>query len=240
MKISRIYLALALLPAIGSFSASALPLPAPVGPVQLSINLQDQVAEYELVSTSTNRTSTQTNITSNYKSTVSSGKVDAAGMLYLLSNSFNTNFPPGAKLVLRGSGADFGFFVADSTGTNLILNTSPILTISSDASVFSGSEKVTETFKGGTTTYSGNNTESYTAHFTISYNDNTFTTADGKHSIFQLSGVGSSKVSENIGTGKTSDTVNINLAGSGTFRDESSVILQGSLKVTLSGILVIL
>jgi len=71
------------------------------GPVSFKLTASAQSWDYVPVSIKTNHTSTVTNVITTSKSTVTNLAVDSEFILRLLENSFNTNFPAGARLASR-------------------------------------------------------------------------------------------------------------------------------------------
>ena len=86
-------------------------------------------------------------------------------MLRLLENSFKTNFPDGAKLIMSGSGG-FSFLVVDKGGSNVLLNASSVLSISNNLSLQSGVETYTLTTSPTGLRASGNNTQTFVEYAT--------------------------------------------------------------------------
>ena len=226
-----------LLAAIPLFMLLATPVRAliPVGasgPVTFHLTASAQNQSYANISNATNHTSTSTNTVAKYKSSVTNNVISNAGILGLLANSFNTNLPPDAKLVMSGL-TSFSFFVMDKTGTNLLLTTGDVLSIVPSQSVNSGAETFVLTTTGVNTIASGNDTEVFTDYVTLSYNDGSQMTADGTSTQFQLTGLLRSSYSRNILTGKMTVSATLQGAGGGTIRNKEC-ILKGTLGGALS------
>jgi hypothetical protein len=219
------------------FRAQAVTLPI-YGPATFNFTASTQNLFYIQISNKTNHTSTSTNITLVEKSTVSSFVFNSAYVLNLLTNSLNTNLPAGAKLFIKGSSSSFYFYVTDSTGTNIVLDTtavSPVLQLEAPAQTTAGSYTLITSQTASGNTYSGNDTEVYTSYMLISYDDSAKTTGDGTHSLFELSGMLVNKYSENIATGKFKESVSLSGAGGGMIRNKSAV-LKGTLTGQLAGV----
>ncbi|MGD0615678.1 MAG: hypothetical protein ABSA69_09590, partial [Verrucomicrobiota bacterium] len=163
--------------------------------------------------------------------------IDSAFILSLLENSFKTNFPSGAELIMRGVGS-YSFLVVDSTGTNLLLDAGSVLSIADNVSVDSGRERLIQRTSRTGTAVSGNNTERVTEYATLTYDDTALTTKDGTPTNFQLSGILVEVFSENIGIVEATQSVVLRGAGTGTIRGKINVILKGTVTATLSGVLV--
>lgn len=94
-------------------------------------------------STSTNHTSKATNVVSKYSGKTTSMTFSDVDLLELLTNSFKTNFPAGAKLATDGDG---NIQVVDKTGTNVLLtNITSVLNINSVNDMESYSSSYTTT-----------------------------------------------------------------------------------------------
>jgi hypothetical protein len=208
------------------------------GLVVTRLTASAQNLQYAPISTRTNHSSTVTNITTVYKSSVTNFGINSDYLVRLLENSFNTTFESGAKLAMSsGSGFHF-FYVADSTGTNILMDLSTNLFIGSmsgEQTQNSGTELATTTLSGTGTTTGGSDVETYTETVLVVYDDTGLTTKDGTHSKFQLNCVLVRKLFLNLATQKIRETVKLQGAGYGTIRDKS-VQLEGSMMATLSGL----
>lgn len=189
-----------------------------------------------ITSVRTNHTATTTNITTVTKSKATNAPIDSEYILSLLANSFKTNLPSGAKLIMSGA-EGFSFLVVDSSGSNVLLDASGVLSISDNLSVESAVETFIQTTSRTGTRNSGNSTETFTEYATLNYNDTALTTADGTHTSFQLSGVLVDMVSTNIKTIKTTESVTLHGTGAGTIQGKNNVILKGTVTATLAGVL---
>jgi len=227
-------IALSTLFATLAFHAEALP-PSPVGPATVSLTATFQATTEDLIKSSTNHSTTTTNSSYLYKSTTTNLTISSPDILNLLANSFNTNFPAGAKLVLRGSSGFYVFFVSDSTGTNLLLNVSSVLSMTRVTVVYSGQGRLMVKSTSATSTVSGNDTESNTVYAKIGYDDSTLTTGDGTTTTFELAGVLTSKYSRNFSNNNVTDNVTLNVGGGGTIRGVPNGVIQGTIKCKLAG-----
>jgi hypothetical protein len=70
---------------------------------------------------------------------------------------------------------------------------------------------------------------------TVTYDDTALTTTDGTHTSFQLSGILVDMISVNEKTFKTTETITLHAAGTGTIRGKANIILKGTTNATLSG-----
>src|SRR5262249_27042012 len=73
----------------------------PIGPATFKLTAFTQGLNFSQVSSKTNQSSTSTNVTTVYKSTVTNSVFDSTDMLNLLANSFNTTFAPGSQVAIR-------------------------------------------------------------------------------------------------------------------------------------------
>jgi hypothetical protein len=153
--------------------------------------------------------------------------INSPFVIQLLTNSFATNFPAGAKLLMN-CGADPWFFVVDSRG-NVLLNVSSVLSITAGSSVNSGSELI----PNGTTTAS--DTEKFTVTATLSYNDLALPVADGNHSNFQLSGLLLRTRTSDSARGNFHDVIMFQGAGTGIIRGGPNAIVNGVVRATVAG-----
>lgn len=227
-------LALATLLALPKITAGAVPISA-AGPVTFNLQSAAQNLDYKLISLKTNHTATVTNKIYAYKSTTTNFTINASYILNLLTNSFKTNFPPGAKLVLRGGPTYFSFAVADKTGTNVLLNVSSVFSVTTKASIASGMENEIQTTTASNTSYSGNDTESYTVYETMEYDDSALSTADGTTTTFELDGILTTKYSRNLASDKNTSVVNAQAGGGGTIRGVENIVIEGTIQATLTG-----
>jgi hypothetical protein len=203
------------------------------GPVAFKLTALTQDLEYDLVRSGTNRTSTTTNTSSTFKSTVTNYVIDSHGILGLLTNSFNTNFPSGAKLAIAGAG-QYSFDVVDATGTNIVFSIATnVLCLNIGASVNSGTAIFVQSQDAAGGKNSGGDMETSTDFATLVYNDANLPTTDGSLSSFQLSGILSEKTSGNIETGRFGRSISLKGAGGGTVRGRNEV-LQGTVIATMS------
>lgn len=221
--------------ALMAFNTRAVPLGAS-GTATFTVTAFAQEYSGVTASVRTNHTTTTTNVTTITKSKATNAPIDSKFVLRLLANSFKTNFPTGAKLIMSGVGA-YSFFVVDSSGSNILLDASSVLSIVDNVSVNSGISTFIATTTRTATKYSGNNTQAFTEYVTLTYDDATLTTTDGTHTNFQLSGILADMYSENVRTAKTTESVTLHGAGTGTIQGKTNIILKGTITATLSGIL---
>lgn len=175
----------------------------------------------------TNIVGSTTNSTYLFKSFFTTTNLTAGWLLNLLTNSYNTNFPAGAKLLLRGSSGYYSFAVSDSTGTNVFMYTDPILSSEQQGLINTG---VLTRSTTNQTSFTGNDTETFTAAITFEYDDYGWITADGTHNHFTISCLVESKQSRNLGTGSATENVTMNLTGGGY-----NGVFTGTIRATLTG-----
>ena len=195
----------------------------PIGPVTFKLTLSGQNQSYAQISSRTNVSATATNITSLLKSSFTNMPINNARLLAMLTNSFNTNFPPGAKLAFRNN----QLLVMDATGTNLVLDLAPILSIDAGNSVWSGQEKYVTTYNASGTFYSGNDNETASRSITLHYDDTAMTTADGTHVEFSIQGISLARQSRDIKTYFMKTSFVFSGTGEGTFKG-TPVIVRGT------------
>jgi hypothetical protein len=210
------------------------------GPVAFKLTASAQNLDRALVSATTNRSATATNITLVSKSTITNCILDSRFMLELLQNSLNTTFPTGAKLAVTRVGDDFIMpYVADSTGTNILLGNLTNLffgVMQGAPTLRSGSEvQVTKITATGTAS-SGNATETTSDFIVLGYDDTGLITRDGTHTWFQCSGVLTRKSSRNLASDKISDAIKLEGTGYGLLRDQP-VLLKGTVTAVITGTL---
>lgn len=211
--------------ALGAFAASAVIAFGPTGPATFQINALTQSTPYNLVSSKTNSTATSTNIMRAYSATVGSASFTTSDLLTLLTNSFNTPLPAGSQIGINSG----SLVVVDATGTNVVLNLSPVLTNTFNEGV--GSDKQTEivTINQSGSSLSGNLTQTVTYDVTIYYNDASVTPGDGIHSNFQLRGLLVEKVNLNLKTNVKKINFQFQVSGGGSVHGVTT-ILDGTIK----------
>jgi len=208
------------------------------GPLTLKLMATAQGLDNATVSKS-NSTPKGTTVTVVSKSTVSNSFVQSAGFLALLENSFNTNLPNGAQLVLSRSGPFYRLWVTDVTGTNIVLNLITnffIGTIANEQPVQAGLQTtITKTGNAGESV-SANAAYTVTEAVVLGYDDTGLPTRDGTHTKFNVTFLLTRKSSENHVTQQFKDTVKLQGVGNGIIHDQN-VILQGTASASVSGVL---
>jgi hypothetical protein len=205
------------------------------GALTISWTVTQQQEANTLVSSTTNHTTKATNYVSTYKAKTATSTFANASLLKLLENSFNTTFAAGTRLATDQSES---VYVVDKTGTNVVLDISPVLSVNKTTQLRADSYSSTVSVpKSGVTTTNITGSETLTAYGDLTYDDSSLTTADGTHSTFQFSGVSTYTADVNKNSGHANFSVQ-NGAGSGTIRDIPSLISKGtysgSAKVTVN------
>jgi hypothetical protein len=228
---------LVLLALLMTFSMSGAQSLLNSGP--LTVKLMASFQSLDNSSTSkTNSNSGGSTVTTVSKSTVTNEVIDTGDLLGLLENSFNTTFPAGSQLVANRTGDFLRVFVADATGTNVVLDLTSnlfIATVAGEEVIHSGVQTVI-TKSGPISSVSANDTETFTETVVFGYDDTGLTTADGTHTHFQVTCLLVRKTSENQVNQKIKDTIKFQGVGNGIIRDKN-VILQGSGRVVIHGVL---
>jgi hypothetical protein len=219
--------------------AQAVAPPEPNGPANFNVTAFAQDLSYAVTSSKTNHSSTTTNTTTVYKSSETNIVVNSAYVLGLLANSFNTNFPDGAKLVMVGAG-DYTFYVTDKSGIVILPRSTvdSVLSIALVASVNTGSETATISVTTNSSSLSGNDSETFLESVVLTYDDTALATSDGTHTKFHLSGVLTEKLSRNLGTDKATESVSLTGGGDGTIRNKE-VVLKGTVSGNLVGFILL-
>lgn len=204
-----------------------------IGPATVSLSCAAQDLNYDQVSAKTNLVGSKTNVTLVLKSTVTNFTLNASSLLDLLANSYSTNFPSGAKLLLRGESGNFSLDVSDSTGTNIYMYTGSVLNPDYLGEVNAGMETESTTNQ---TYFSGNDTEAFTSAISLQYDDGSMTTTDGTRTFFNLNCLVQTKQSRNLGTDATTENVTMTVTGGGQIRSGPQVIITGTVRGTTAGI----
>jgi hypothetical protein len=232
----------------GTLSSLAIGIVFPVGPAEITIRGVTQNLNYaQTGSSKTNIVGGTTNITQSFKSTTTNFTIDAGSLMSLLENSLNTNFPAGCQLLLAGASSYYYLVVSGTSGTNVGLFPSQVLSpsaLSVGVPIFSGA--YTETSSNDIQVIAGKDAESYTAALTFTYDDSALTnTTDGTHTKFKWVGLVHDRQIQLITptNNSYSENVTIDITGSGLLRyptnvspDElSSAIFTGSIRAKLTG-----
>jgi hypothetical protein len=207
------------------------------GPVTMTLTAFAQDYSGLIVSVRTNHTATTTNVTTITKSKETNAPINSEFLLDLLENSFQTNFPSGSKLIVAGVGSlrSLSLLVVDRSGSNVLLDASSVFSLTNGVGVSSGITTLIQSTTRTGTQFSGNTTQTATEYVTVTYNDTALTTTDGTHTNFQLSGVLVDMITENERTFKTTEVISLHVAGTGTIRDKTNIILKGTASATLTG-----
>lgn len=200
------------------------------GPVTLDLTVYQSTGSSQ--NSITNQTGATTNILDKYKEYSKEFTLNNEFFLKLLENSFDTNFPAGTHLVTDG----FTLYVVDTTGTNVVFDISPVLTVvfsvNANSSTYDQTEKIT--LKGTNYVASGSGTSH--GYVTFNYSDSTLTTRDATHTVFEFDGLSTSQNSDHYtdSTGKNRSSFLLKGAGSGTIQGAPSV-LGGTIIGSASG-----
>lgn len=203
---------------------------SPTGPAAFNLNAATQGEDFQIIGGKTNETATYTNIITVFKSTTVTKPFANSNFLALLANSFNTNFPAGSQVGMRGP----FFYVVDSTGTNIIFNPSEVVSVSFGQSLASGIETEVQTTSTNGFSLSGKSTLTETSSVTITYNDAAQTTGDSTHTSFEFQGLLVVKTSEDIKTRIEHATTTLDLTGGGSVRGVGT-IFTGTITVKALG-----
>ena len=202
------------------------------GPVTFHLTVSAQDLNNDITHSNQVHTAASTNQVVITKSTFTNATITSAGMLQLLENSFHTNFPAGSKL----ASDRVRFYIVDSTGTNVVLDVTPVFTISNEVLLSSQTATESEKITATATNISGHVASAVAQVMDLFYDDSTQTTTDGTHTAFRFSGLANIPTSQNLATLKIIANLSLlNGAGSGTNRN-TPVVIQGSMTVPLRGV----
>lgn len=232
-------LSILVLTAALSALATEPPVGTPVvaGPAVVAIHGMGQVSPTRTISARTNVVGGITNVTAVYKDTTTNFTINADALMAALTNSFQTNFPAGSRLLLENNGNLFEFIVSDSTGTNFGFDPGPVL-----SSSFAGnpgytlnSGVVSETLTNNALV-SGKELETTATAIKFTYDDSGMTPADGKHTVFTWTGLAHNKFSQNLSNGLYNANVTIDVSGTGEYRGGIAVV-TGTISAHVTGLL---
>jgi hypothetical protein len=133
----------------------------------------------------------------------------------------------------------------DKTGTNIVFDISPVVSVTSSNGVQSGASHSKENITSTKTTITGGGSGPGTSYQTFTYNDTALTTANGQNSQFSFAGVSSSQGSVNYTetftppssikvTGTERQSFVVTGSGAGTINGTASVI-SGTVNASASG-----
>ncbi len=196
---------------------------ASFGTPTLDWTLTQQVTS-NVFSATTNRTGLTITITDKFKSTVTNFHIGNGRFLQIVSNSFNTTFPKGAKLATDGS----NLYVVDKTGTNIILNISDVVTLVTEDFVLKDVQTTTTKIKPASTNTASGNSFTQIGYVSFIYDDSTMATGDGTTTDFTFSGLATYVYDQELGASRASVSISLtNGAGAGMIRGTNS-IMSGS------------
>jgi hypothetical protein len=138
--------------ALTTFNATAASV-SPAGPITVSWTVYQ--AGSNVTHSVTNHTATTTNILRTTTEKSKSFLFKNASLLALLENSFNTNFPAGSQLVYGDGPAGASIYLVDKTGSNIVFDISPVVSVTSSNGVQSGASSSTEKITATKTTSPG-------------------------------------------------------------------------------------
>lgn len=211
--------------ALIAFNATAASVNGPVGPITLSWKVLQEEPDITPHYT-TNKTATGTNILETTSSKSKSFQLNDAVLISFLANSLNTNIPAGSKLAY----SEGAVYLVDKTGTNIVLDISSVVSITTPASVGTSVGSRTEKITTTKTTYTGLDSGTGAAYQVVTYNDTALTSANGLTSDFTFSGASTSSGSESY----TETVTGISVSSfKGTVRN--SFIMTGSGAGTIQG-----
>ncbi len=208
------------------------------GKLTVKLTAMHQGLDDVIAISKTNNTAKGTTVTTVSKSTVNSSVIQTVDLFAMLENSFATNFPVGAKLVVSRHGDFLIPWIVDSTGTNIIFNLSTNFTFGTipGARVHADSQTSTSTSGGSGNSVSGALAETVTEIVDVHYDDSGLTTQDGTHTSFFITCLLTRKTSENLATQQIKDNIKIEGNGNGTVRDQTAV-LQFTASFNISGVM---
>jgi hypothetical protein len=232
--------------ALMTFHAMATPITPLHGPVTITWTVSEQNKDDVPVYSGDGKTNITgvgankaTNVlqVDNYTISSANGNFGNAQLLNLLANSFNVKFPAGTHLVTDGA----ALFVVDSTGTNEIVETSTVLTLTVTNSFRGGSDTITTTTKASGATRVDDVTGSGDETIIVSYNDSKLVTADGTTSTFEFVGQSSfartatsTTSNKDVFTVKESGFFTVTGAGFGVIRAKDANI-KGTIAGSIAG-----
>jgi len=217
--------------ALTTFNATAASV-SPAGPITISWTVYQ--AGSNVTHSVTNHTPannpTSTNILRTTSEKSKSFLFKNASFIALLENSFNTTFPKGSQLVYGDGPAGASIYLVDKTGTNIVFDISPVVSVTSSNGVQSGASSSTEKITSTKTTFTGSGSGPGTSYQTFTYNDTALATANGQKSQFSFSGVSSSSGSVNY-TETFTPPSSITVKGT----ERQSFVVTGSGAGTING-----
>ena len=229
MKIFKRYaLVLPLLGLMTSRASASL-----IGPVTLHLVAEGQEFTSMVVHSNEVQGTISTNITFTEKSALTNSVIDANAVVRLLENSFNTNYPAGARL----SFDLVHFYVTDRSGTNILQDVSSVLVLSNETLLTASAETQLTRITSSATNISGSFTESQSTVENLLYDDSALTSSNTFHTKFHLRGLATIPFSSTLATERTVATVvMLHGVGSGVIQDSLTKLLTGSMTMTVKGI----
>lgn len=232
-------LSILVLTAALSALATEPPVGSPVvaGPAIVAIHGMAEVMPARTITARTNIVGGITNVTYAFKSTTTNFTINADSLMAALTNSFQTNFPAGSRLLLEHSGAVFRFIVSDSTGTNFGFDPGQVLSSSfaSNPGYILNWGVTSETLTNNSLV-SGRQLETTATALKFTYDDSAMTPADNKHTFFTWTGLAHNKFSQNLSNGVYNANVTIDISGTGEYRGGIAVV-TGTIRAHVTGIL---
>ena len=224
---------------IGALSSLAPSLPpgsaVVAGPAVVAIHGVAQPGPGTPTSVRTNIVGGITNVTTVTKYVATNFTMNAGSLLALLENSFNTNFAPGSRLLLKFEGGSvFNFIVSDSTGTNFGFDPGQVLSVSYLGDVPSG--VLTETVTNNSGEF-GKLVETDTTALSFTYDDTAMSTntTDHKNTAISWTSAVRNKFSENVASGFLDANVTMDIVGSGSIRGGYGAVFTGTIQAKVTG-----
>jgi hypothetical protein len=219
-----------------SLAFAAPPLVA--GPAEVAIHGIGQNLSNDPISNRTNVMRGITNVTQVFKSTTTNFTLNAASLLALIGNSFQTNFPAGCQLLLVANNQPvYTFVVSDTTGTNVGFDPRAVLTatfLSNTSFVASGTETLTQPI-APPGNQAGTIAQTLTTVLSFTYDDSGQSTTDGTHSQFTWVALVRGKFSLDLANGFETENVTMDITGSGIYRGLFAAIFSGSVHGKVAG-----
>ena len=205
---------------------------APLIPIQIRLSASSQDKLYEINNDKVRRGPPGGGDTTISRSTVTNTLIRNADLIRMLVNAFNTNLPADARLGLSGDKFEptlFKFVVVDSTGSNVLLDASSVMSINCYPTLNVGKQIFSRT----TGTNTGADEEIYSSAVDIFYYDGMKATTDGTQNSFSINGILTEHYSANLGTGSAREVLSIQCTGRGTIRN-TPCLLKGSINGVIS------
>lgn len=205
--------------------------PGIAGPATL--DLTAITTENRVVQSKTNVTAAGTNFLTVIKGSVDMGHFTDSNLLALIENSLSTNFPAGSQI---GMSNEIGFVILNSTGTQVIFVPDSVIAYAQDTN-FLVSADVTQVRAENTNGafFSGNAHPTIFQRVMFTYDDTSLNPRDGKHTLFQFTGLKVTKEATILKTKSTKQTYEIQGTGDEGLVDGVPTILIGTISAKING-----